>query len=292
MRDPGQAGAGEIRIFHLSDIHFGLVDAAAIAWVQECIALERPDAVAITGDLTMRARHREYGAANDWIGPLEAPVTVNIGNHDMPYFNLIERFVAPYRRYRAIHSMVESEVDLPGLAIVPLKTTARAQWRLNWSKGWITGAALAETLAHIDALPEGTRVVVSAHHPLVETGTRGTALTRGGSHALEELARRKVLAVLSGHVHDPFDLVEETAAGPVRMIGAGTLSQRIRSTPPSFNDIRIAGDTLRVEVRNLQRVATPDMQIDDVPEDAMPPREPGEPVSHVATIPAEDPPVY
>ena len=33
-------------------------------------------------------------------------------------------------------------------------------------------------------------------------------------------------------------------------------------------------------------------QIDDVPEDAMPPREPGEPVSHVATIPEEDPPVY
>jgi 3',5'-cyclic AMP phosphodiesterase CpdA len=286
------AKAGSLRIFHLSDIHFGLVDQRALDWVAECISLERPDVVAITGDLTMRARHREYRAANDWIAALDVPVTVNIGNHDMPYFNLIERFVAPYRRYRAIHSMIESEVDLPGLAVVPLKTTARAQWRLNWSKGWITSKALAETLERIDDLPEGTRAIVSAHHPLVETGTRGTALTRGGSRALEELARRKVLAVLSGHVHDPFDLIEETAAGPVRMIGAGTLSQRLRSTPPSFNQITIEGSRISVETRNLERVATPDMQIDDVPEDALPPRKPDEPVSQVATIPAQDPPVH
>ena len=260
-----------MRIFHFSDIHFGLEDRAALAWVRECIELEMPDAVAITGDLTMRARHREYHAANDWIASLPVPVTVNIGNHDMPYFNLIERFVDPYRRYRAIHSMVESEVDLPGLALIPLKTTARAQWRLNWSKGWITRPALEETLECIDALPEGTRAIVSAHHPLVETGTRGTALTRGGSHALEELARRKVLAVLSGHVHDPFDLIEETRAGPVRLLGAGTLSQRLRTTPPSFNDIRIDNGKLRVEVRNLLSFATSDMQIDDVPDDASPP---------------------
>ncbi len=260
-----------MRIFHISDIHFGLQDSAALNWVRDCIDRERPDAVAITGDLTMRARHREYEAANAWIAALDVPVTVNIGNHDMPYFNLVERFVAPYRRYRAIHSMVESEVDLPGLAIVPLKTTARAQWRLNWSKGWITQPALAETLEAIDSLPEGTQAIVSAHHPLVETGTRGTALTRGGSQALEELARRKVLAVLSGHVHDAFDLIEETRAGPVRMIGAGTLSRRLRSTPPSFNDISIVAGHITVEVRNLASVATSDMQIDDVPDDASPP---------------------
>jgi 3',5'-cyclic AMP phosphodiesterase CpdA len=260
-----------VRIFHLSDIHFGLEDLEALAWARDCIAREQPDAVVISGDLTMRARHREYEAAIAWIAALDAPVTVSIGNHDMPYFNLVERFVSPYRRYRAIHSMIEQPVDLPGLVIVPLKTTARAQWRLNWSKGWITGAALAETLAQIDALPPGTRVMVSAHHPLVETGTRGTALTRGGSRALAELARRKVLAVLSGHVHDPFDLIEETAAGPVRMIGAGTLSQRLRSTPASFNDITVTETRLCVETRNMARLATPDIQIDDIPDDAEPP---------------------
>lgn len=279
-------------LFHLSDIHFGLEDNKALDWVKQEIAERRPQAVAITGDLTMRARHREFAAACHWIQSLDVPVTVEIGNHDMPYFNLIERFFAPYRRFNAIQGLIEREIDLPGLAIVPLKTAVRAQPRFNWSKGWVSRSALSKCLAAIDALRPGTRALVAVHHPLREVGTRGTALTANGAKALGELARRPVLAVLSGHVHDPFDIQEETANGPVRMIGAGTLSQRLRSTPPSFNEIRWDGTTLTVRARNLDEVPTKDMQIDDVPENALPPREPGEPVAPVNQVPRTDPPVH
>jgi len=279
-------------LFHLSDIHFGLEDNAALDWVQREIAARRPQAVAITGDLTMRARHREFAAACRWIQALEAPVTVEVGNHDMPYFNLVERFVAPYRRFRAIEGLIEREIDLPGIAIVPLKTAVRAQPRLNWSKGWVSRSALRRCLAAIDALPPGTMALVAVHHPLREVGTKGTALTINGRRALAALAVRPVLAVLSGHVHDPFDIVEQTPAGPVRMIGAGTLSQRLRSTPPSFNEIAWDGEALTVRVRSLDEVPTPEMQIDDVPEDALPPREPGEPVAPVNQVPRTDPPVH
>ncbi len=280
------------RLFHISDLHFGLEDPAALGWFTDCVRTERPDAVLITGDLTMRARSREFAAACDWIGALDVKVTVEVGNHDLPYFNPVERFFFPYRRIRGIERLVERELDLVGVAVVPLKTTARAQWRLDWSKGWVTGQALEKTLAAIDALPRGTTVLVTAHHPLVEAGTKGRALTRGGNRALTELARRKVGAVLTGHVHDAFDMVKETAAGPIRMIGAGTLSQRIRSTPPSFNDLTVEGAAIDVRVRNLEHVPTPDMQIDDVPPDALPPRTPGEPVAPVAAVPPVDPPVH
>jgi predicted phosphodiesterase len=280
------------RIFHLSDIHFGLEDRRALDWVRREIADQRPDAVAITGDLTMRARHREFAAATAWINALEAPVTVEVGNHDMPYFNPIERFFDPYRRFRGMAEKVERELDLGALAIVPLKTAVPAQPRLNWSKGWVTRAALNSCLAMIDALPQGTRVLVAVHHPLREVGTHGTALTRHGERALAELAARKVEAVLSGHVHDAFDIMEPTPEGPVRMIGAGTLSKRTRSTPPSFNEIVWDGDSLSVTVRNLQHVDTEDMLIDDVPENALPPREPGEPVAAVGQVPPVDPPIH
>jgi 3',5'-cyclic AMP phosphodiesterase CpdA len=280
------------RVFHISDIHFGLEDRRALDWVVECVRDERPDAVAITGDLTMRARHREFRAACRWIEALDVPVTVEVGNHDLPYFNLVERFFDPYRRFRSIESVVEREIPLPGAAIVPLKTTARAQWRLNWSKGTVGRTALAETLAMIDALPGSTRAVVACHHPLVEAGTRGKALTRGGDHALAELARRGVMAVLSGHVHDPFDLIHPTPHGPVRMIGAGTLSRRVRSTPPSFNELTFTGGDIRVRVRNLEMIPTRAMQIEDVPENALPPREPGEPVAPIGAVPPIDPPVH
>ncbi|WP_369026441.1 metallophosphoesterase [Qipengyuania sp. RANM35] len=280
------------RIFHLSDIHFGLENNRALDWVKQEIAEKRPDAVAITGDLTMRARHHEFAAATKWINSLDAPVTVEVGNHDMPYFNPVERFMTPYKRFRGMEEKVERELDLGSLAIVPLKTAVRAQPRLNWSKGWISTSALAKCLGAIDALPPGTKVLVAAHHPLREVGTKGTALTKHGERALRELARRGVIGVLSGHVHDAFDIMEQTPEGPVRMIGAGTLSQRTRSTPPSFNELEWDGETVSVCVRNLQDVDTADMQIDDVPENAMPPREPGEPVAPVRQIPRVDPPVH
>ncbi|WP_260927729.1 metallophosphoesterase family protein [Novosphingobium sp. 9] len=283
-----------IRLFHISDIHFGLEDTRALTFVEDAIAREKPDAVAITGDLTMRARHREFRDATAWIGSLDVPVTVEVGNHDIPYFNLYERFFDPYKRFHAIERMLEVQLDLSGLAIVPLKTTTRAQWqRFPWSNGCVTDKALAETLAAIDALPKGTRVLVAAHHPLPERRKRdGKLLTINGTKAMEALASRKVMGILTGHIHDPFDLVEQTPAGPLRMIGAGTLSKRIRSTPPSFNEILIEGDVIRVIVRNLEDVDTRAMQIDDVPENALPPREPGEPVSGVATVPLVDPPVH
>lgn len=278
-------------IFHLSDIHFGLENNRALDWVKDEISARRPAAVAITGDITMRARHREFAAASAWIRSLDAPVTLDVGNHDLPYFNLVERFCKPYARFHGVENLIERELTLPGLAVVPLKTTVRAQPRLNWSKGWVSRAALDKCLEAIDALPPGTRALVTAHHPLREVGTRGTALTRHGARALAELAKRPVAAVLSGHVHDAFDIVETTPNGPVRMIGAGTLSQRIRSTPPSFNEITWDGERLRVEVRNLAQLSTPAMQIDDVPENALPPREPGEPVAPANAVPRVDPPV-
>ncbi|MAM40463.1 MAG: metallophosphoesterase [Erythrobacter sp.] len=280
------------RIFHLSDIHFGLENNRALDWVKQEIVERQPDAVAITGDLTMRARHREFEAATHWINSLPAPVTVEVGNHDMPYFNPIERFFAPYKRFHGMEEKVEKELDLGSLAVVPLKTAVRMQPRLNWSKGWVSSAALEKCLAAIDALPSGTKALVTVHHPLREVGTQGTALTRHGDKALRELAGRPVQAVLSGHVHDAFDIMEETDNGPVRMIGAGTLSKRTRSTPPSFNEIEWDGSKLTVCVRNLSDVKTSDMQIDDVPEDARPPREPNDPVAPVRQVPRVDPPVH
>ena len=284
--------AAKTVLFHLSDIHFGLEDRAALAWVERCIESEQPAAICITGDLTMRARHREFAAACRWISALGPPVTVEVGNHDMPYFNLIERFVDPYRRFRSIQTVLEKQIDLPGLAIVPLKTVARAQWRFPWSNGWVTRAALAETLAAIDALPKGTRALVTAHHPLTEHDPHGKRLTINGGATMAQLAKRDILAILTGHVHDAFDLDQATVAGNLRMIGAGTLSQRIRSSPPSFNQLTITPEGIAVTVRNVESVPTGEMQIGRVPENALPPRESGDPVAPVGTVPTWDPPVH
>ena len=133
---------------------------------------------------------------------------------------------------------------------MPLRTTARAQWRLNWSKGIVTRDRLADTLGVLSGAQTPHRFV-ACHHPLIEAGTSGTAATRGGRRALRALAAQGATAVLSGHVHDPFDHVEMIDGRPIRLIGAGTLSERLRDTRPGYNAIRIIPETHAMTVEQV-----------------------------------------
>ncbi|MEP9402259.1 metallophosphoesterase [Sphingomonas sp. VNH70] len=238
-----------IRLFHVSDVHFGAEDQAAIAWFGEAVRREQPDAIIMTGDLTMRARTAEFEAAAEWLESLGRPVTVEVGNHDLPLYNLFARFVRPYKRYRRLERMIERPLEIKGVAIVPLKTTARFQFRWDWSKGYVGRKALARTLKLMRRVPNDDLVFIAAHHPLVDVGTRSSGETRGGQRALEAVAAAGAHAVLSGHVHDPFDVPH--GSGGLRMIGAGTLSTRTRDDPPSFNEIRIEGRRFETIARKM-----------------------------------------
>jgi 3',5'-cyclic AMP phosphodiesterase CpdA len=245
-----------IRLFHVSDVHFGAEDPAALAWFAERVAAEKPHAVIMTGDLTMRATKREFQAGGAWLQSLGVPVTVEVGNHDIPYYwDPFRRLFAPYQRYAAIERMIEKPLDLPGVTVVPLKTTARAQWRWNWSKGRVSRSSLRRALALIEQAPKDHLILVAAHHPLIEGPTKGTAKTRNGDAALTQLAAAGAHAVLSGHVHDPFDVPIDRDGRIIRMIGAGTLSKRTRKTPPAFNELRVEGLGFETLVRSFGETA-------------------------------------
>ena len=241
-----------MKLFHVSDVHFGAEDPAAISWFAERVAEEKPDAVIMTGDLTMRALPREFEAGGQWLRSLGVPVTLEVGNHDIPYYwDPLRRLVRPYKRYGAAEKLIEKPLELDGISIIPLKTTARAQLRWNWSKGRVSGGSLARSLDLVKRAPKGNLIFVAGHHPLIDGGAKGTGRTRGGREALSALADAGAHAVLSGHVHDPFDIPFERGDWIVRLIGAGTLSTRLRNHPPAFNEIRTFGDRFETIVRTL-----------------------------------------
>ena len=241
-----------VKLFHVSDVHFGAEDPEAIRWFDACVADEKPDAVIMTGDLTMRATRAEFQAGGDWLRGLGVPVTLEVGNHDIPYYwDPFRRLFAPYQRYAAIEEMIEEPLDIPGVTIVPLKTTARAQWRLNWSKGRVSSGSLRRALAMIADAPRGNLIFIAAHHPLIDGPTKGTAKTHHGDAALTQLAAAGAHAVLSGHVHDPFDVPVDRDGWTIRMIGAGTLSRRTRHSPPAFNEIVAANGKFETLARTM-----------------------------------------
>ncbi|MGI4730293.1 MAG: metallophosphoesterase family protein [Janthinobacterium lividum] len=251
-----------MKLFHVSDVHFGAEDPAALDWFAACVADEAPDAVVMTGDLTMRARGDEFAQGGAWLSSLRVPVTVEIGNHDIPYYlDPIGRLVRPYRRYLALERMIERPLTLPGVTVVPLRTVARLQWRIDQSRGQVSDRSLAEALATIRAAPREDVVLVAAHHPLLAAGTTEGGSTHGGEAALAALAAAGADAILTGHVHFPFDTPVDRDGRTVRLIGAGTLSRRLRGAPPAFNELRIEDGQLTVRARSLapgepQRQAT------------------------------------
>src|SRR5574339_752432 len=131
-----------IRLLHLSDVHFGAQDAAALKSVETFVAHVGPDAVLIAGDLTQSGRRSEFKAARDWLKSLGVQTIVAPGNHDAPVFHLPARVAAPfdrYERYMSDLSAVGRLIELrDGLVRISAINSARGvQGRINWADGVI-----------------------------------------------------------------------------------------------------------------------------------------------------------
>lgn len=242
------------RFFHISDVHFGVEDRAALGHLERAIADERPDALVCTGDITQRAKRSEYAAAAQWFENLGLPVMLEPGNHDMPYYSPIERFTDPYRRYRRLKQRVASKLESDDVVLVSLKTTVRAQGRFPWSDGVVTQRALEKTLTQLRSVSDDPRhIVVTGHHPLLGPRDKAGNPTIGGDEAFARIAAAGADAIMSGHVHVPFDEVRTCGGQTARMIGAGTLSTRLRhGAPPSYRVVTCTrGQEIVTELREL-----------------------------------------
>jgi 3',5'-cyclic AMP phosphodiesterase CpdA len=75
------ATTNAVKLVHISDIHFGAANPAALDAVREYVAQVRPDAVLVAGDITQNGRQREFRAARSWFESLGVPCIVAPGNH-------------------------------------------------------------------------------------------------------------------------------------------------------------------------------------------------------------------
>ncbi len=69
------------KIVHLSDIHFGTADLAVAERAVKKINEMAPNLVVVSGDLTQRAKSREFIAAREFLDQLPGPQIVVPGNH-------------------------------------------------------------------------------------------------------------------------------------------------------------------------------------------------------------------
>ncbi|MEO5565329.1 MAG: metallophosphoesterase family protein [Luteimonas sp.] len=237
-------------LVHLSDLHFGRVDAALLAPLRTAVEAAHPDLVVVSGDLTQRARRKQFRAAAAWLETLPGPRLVVPGNHDIPLYDVVRRFVAPLSRFRRYVEEREfpyyQDEEIAAIAI----NTARS---LTFKGGRINQAQVDEVASRFRGMPEAiTRIVVS-HHPfdLAEDGDSSDRVGRA-QMAMQAFAGCGVDFFLSGHLH-------HTRAGSTArnypidgfaalVIQAGTAtSTRGRGEPNAFNVLRIGATTLQLE---------------------------------------------
>src|SRR5882724_10264204 len=87
-------------LVHLSDLHFGRVDERLVEPLIAAVTEIDPDLVAVSGDLTQRARSHQFREARAFLDALPQPQIVVPGNHDVPLHNVFTRFVRPLDKYK------------------------------------------------------------------------------------------------------------------------------------------------------------------------------------------------
>jgi 3',5'-cyclic AMP phosphodiesterase CpdA len=237
-------------VVHLSDLHFGRVDPRLVPPLVHTILSIAPDLIAVSGDLTQRARRSQFVQARAFLQQLPFPQVIVPGNHDIPLFNLATRLLNPlagYRRYIASDLMPvfgDDEMIVVGLnsaRSVPFSGSGR----LNEAQVQLAAARLASAAPHV------LKIIVT-HHPFELPAGRGEEHLIGRSRmAMEQLAQVGADLFLAGHLH--VSHVGRTAerykiAGhSALVVQAGTMSTRGRGEPNSFNVVRLARPQITVD---------------------------------------------
>ena len=253
-----------LRVFHVSDLHFGRPVAPDIVEAIEAhIAVDRYDVVAVSGDLSQRARAGEFQRAAVFLRDATrvSRVIVVPGNHDVAWwrspFHLRgeDLMYEPYRTY--IADDLEPVLRARGATFVGLNTAQGVSVRtLTWNLrdisiiGNLRRRQIEWARQQFLESPEAdARVIVMHHNPV-----RGELSRRHGlkntRRVLGAFAHIGIDLVLCGHDHqEAIHYVEHTRKGTV-ISTAGTISHRSRGGRPSSANV-ITIRPSRIDVKTL-----------------------------------------
>lgn len=237
------------RVIHISDVHFGRIHMDRIRPLIAKLHSLEPNLTIISGDLTQRARTEEFKQAKDFLAQLPTPQLVIPGNHDVPLYNVVARFLWPLARYKRY---INKELE-PGYVdeeiAVQCVNTARS---LTFKDGRINGRQVKLVKQRFCDLDDKVTKIVVTHHPFdAPAGFKEDQLLGRARGAIQELSTCGADLFLAGHLHISHigNTVKryEFEGYSGLIISAGTVtSSRLRGEPNAFNVLEIEHPTVKI----------------------------------------------
>ena len=225
----------------------------------QAIAEAAPDIVVLSGDLTQRARKKQFKAARNFLNALpEVPQIVIPGNHDVSLTSLMDRAIKPFKRFKRYITAdlspyyEDDEVAIAGINTVRLATV---------NDGRIKPRVVKIACDQLSGSSKNKARVVVTHHPLdVKPGNWKERTVSRSKAAMKQFGDIGVDLFLSGHLHTG-RTIETSARYKFKgysavVVHAGTsASTRRRGEPNAWNLIRISevgADHGSIEVGPMQ----------------------------------------
>ena len=245
-------------LLHLSDLHFGTERPACLAAIQAFCREQQPELVVVSGDLTQRARYREFFHCKQFLDSLNCPYLVVPGNHDIPLYHVWDRIFNPFTRYQLFFGNMEMTLETEHFYVIGVNSIRRRYH----TRGHISLEQVQQIDQILKQAPADKIKIIAAHQPFYTPpddphGIKDCPLL--GRMALEVWSQSGLKALLHGHLHQSavFDLnsLYHLGAGhPVLDIHAGTAtSYRLHhALSNSFNVIDKQADVRHYQF-NLQQ---------------------------------------
>lgn len=241
-------------VAHISDLHFGQIDPDAAEGLVDDLNRLQPELVINSGDLTQRARRSQYRGAARFMQRLPAPRLNVPGNHDIPLFDIIRRFLNPLGRFKKYISEDLFPTFATDNLLVLGINTARS---LTWKSGRISTEQIENMERILSEHPNEILKVVVTHHPFIPPPGQkktGVKLVGRAQSGLEMFERCGVDLLLAGHLHHGYTgdirTYYPSTERSIIVVQAGTaISNRVRNEPNAYNVIRLEAGRIQVEVR-------------------------------------------
>jgi 3',5'-cyclic AMP phosphodiesterase CpdA len=246
-----------LSLLHISDLHFGKPFLPEIGEVlRRKIEKLSPDLLVISGDLTQRAKPKEFRAARAYLDRVSSiPQLVVPGNHDIPLYRIFERLFQPYKLYHHYISKQRDTVfNQNNVVIAGLDSTNPYRAITN---GRIHRRQLAFCAKAFTAAPaEAARIVVAHHHFSPAPDYKGGEIMPKAKRALDFFTRLKVDLILAGHLHrayvgnslDVYPGEDREYGIIIAQCGTSTSRRGVarEQEKNSFNRIEILADSIRI----------------------------------------------